>query len=403
MNQKQDLKVQVEKENQIDIRDVYKEKVKSAKTNTVNWVKRYGYWALVFVLFLLSLLLATVTVGDVYRRTNLTEEDVISRYSASGRIISDYDKIVISDLITEAQSKNEIISFKEYDKFVETISSYNYTHDGVEIRFDSLSFYLFEKEAQQIINFTNLPQWRIILMITNSILGILIIIVCMYTGLQDAQATRLIINAKDELRQASTKAARHRLRSEQYFSNLHKTQLEAIRRAELSSNGLIYEDYFDSEGRHLINNVTDEIKPIIQKALNFTIAKLSFDDISTNTTTSMKNINHLKGLKEYATHTAIKSIVAKSIIVIFFTFVSVSLIITSQSGWQIIMNIISTIVMFVAGVLEYLNAYAYVIDEYSETIQSKIRHLESFIAYVTDTIENEKSTLEKGVVDNDTR
>lgn len=148
-----------QKKQQIDIRDVYTDKTKSAKTQAVNWVKRYGYWSMIVVLFILAVLLSLITVGDVYQRTAKTQEEIFEEYVVSGHVLSEYDNLIIKDLITEAFSKDETIPYSDYDKFIENIQSYSYERtDGTQARFDSLAFYLYKKAPQKFINIQEIPE-----------------------------------------------------------------------------------------------------------------------------------------------------------------------------------------------------------------------------------------------------
>lgn len=370
-----------EKKQQIDIRDIYTEKVKSAKTQAVNWVKRYGYWSMIVVLFILAILLSFITIGDVYQRTSSTQEEVFAEYIASGHVLSEYDKLIVKDLITEAFSKDELIPYSTYDKFVENIRSYSYERaDGTLARFDSLAFYLYKKVPQKFIDFQEIPEWQIVLVAMNGVLGILVTITFMQTGIQDALVTPSLKKAKDDLRQVSANAAKKRLHAEKYFSKLYQRQLESVRRTELSLHGLIYEDYFNEEGRYKQGEYSKVVQDILDEVLKIKVAQLSFDMLATNVNNG-KDISKLVGIKDYTQKTAIRSIIMKVIVIVFFTFVSVSLIVSARTPWQVFMHLISTILMFAAGVLEYLNSYSFIVEEYVETLNSKTRHLEAFIAY----------------------
>jgi len=362
---------------QIDIRDVSIEKVKSAKTHTVSWLKRYGYWAMIIVLFVLGIFLSLITIGDVYQRTDLTEEEVYQKYISSGHIMTERDMIIVKDIIMEAYSKDEVIDFNEYERFVKNIQTYNYE----EVRFDSLSFYIYTKEAQEFINFRTLSKWRIMLVAVNSILGILATITFMQTGIQDALNTKKLKDGKKDLTQASMDASKYRLKGEEYFSKLYKNQLESVRRNELSVAGLIYEDYFDKDGRYIEGKYAEPIQNVLNEALKLRVVQLSFDVLATSITANNKDVNNFNGINQYKSKVARKSIIMKTISIIFVSFISISLIVSAQSAYQAFMNIISIILMFTAGFLEYLNAYAYIIDDYSETLSSKERHLRSFISW----------------------
>lgn len=370
-----------EKKQQIDIRDVYTEKTKSAKAQAVNWVKRYGYWSMIVVLFILAVLLSFITVGDVYQRTSKTQEEIFGEYVASGHVLTEYDTLIIKDLITEAYSKDETIPYSEYDKFIVNIQSYTYERqDGTNARFDSLAFYLYKKAPQKFINIQDVPEWQIVLIVMNGVLGILVTITFMQTGIQDALVTPGLKKAKDDLRQVSANAAKKRLHAERYFSKLYQRQLESVRRTELSLHGLIYEDYFNEEGRYKQGEYSKGVQDILDEVLKIKVAQLSFDMLATNVGNG-NGVNKLIGIKDYTQKTALRSIIMKVVIIVFFTFVSVSLIVSARTPWQVFMHLISTILMFAAGVLEYLNSYSFIVEEYVETLNSKTRHLESFVAY----------------------
>lgn len=382
-----------QKKQQIDIRDVYTETMKSAKIHAVNWVKRYGYWSMIVLLFILAVLLSFITVGDVYQRTNKTQEEVFAEYVASGHVLTEYDTLIVKDLITEAFSKDEMIPYSEYDKFIENIQSYSYERtDGTQARFDSLAFYLYKKVPQKFISFQEVAGWQIVLIVMNGILGVLVTITFMQTGIQDALATPALRKAKDALRQISTEAAKRRLFAEKYFSKLYQRQLESVRRTELSLHGLIYEDYFNEEGRYKQGEYSKVVQDILDKVLKIKVAQLSFDMLATNIS-NRNSVNKLIGIKDYTQKTAIRSIISKVVVVVFFTFVSVSLIVSARTPWQVFMHLISTILMFVAGVLEYLNSYSFIVEDYVETLNSKIRHLESFVAYCEEEELKESSKM----------
>lgn len=370
-----------EKKQQIDIRDVYTEKTKSAKAQAVNWVKRYGYWLMIVVLFILAVLLSFITVGDVYQRTSKTQEEIFAEYVASGHVLTEYDTLIIKDLITEAYSKDETIPYSEYDKLIENIQSYTYERqDGTNARFDSLAFYLYKKAPQKFINIQDVPKWQIMLIVMNGVLGILVTMTFMQTGIQDALVTPGLKKAKDDLRKVSANAAKKRLHAERYFSKLYQRQLESVRRTELSLHGLIYEDYFNEEGRYKQCEYSKGVQDILDEVLKIKVAQLSFDMLATNVGNS-NGVSRLIGIKDYTQKTALRSIIMKVVIIVFFTFVSVSLIVSARTPWQVFMHLISTILMFAAGVLEYLNSYSFVVEDYVETLNSKTRHLESFVAY----------------------
>lgn len=382
-----------QKKQQIDIRDVYTETMKSAKTHAVNWVKRYGYWSMIVLLFILAVLLSFITVGDVYQRTSKTQEEVFAEYVASGHVLTEYDTLIVKDLITEAFSKDETIPYSDYNKFIENIQSYSYERtDGTQARFDSLAFYLYKKIPQKFINFQKIPGWQIVLVAMNGVLGVLVTITFMQTGIQDALATPALKKAKDALRQISTDAAKRRLFAERYFSKLYQRQLESVRRTELSLYGLIYEDYFNDEGRYKQGEYSKVVQDILDKVLKIKVAQLSFDMLATNVG-NRNSVNKLIGIKDYTQKTAIRSIISKVVVIVFFTFVSVSLIVSARTPWQVFMHLISTILMFVAGVLEYLNSYSFIVEDYVETLNSKIRHLESFVAYCEEEELKESSKM----------
>lgn len=381
--------------NKIDIRDVYTDKTKSVKVQTVNFIKRYGYWAMIIVLFVLAILLSFITVGDVYQRIDLTEEEIFNQYVNSGHVLNEHDELIVKDLITEAFANDEIIPYYDYDKFIQNINSYAYDKlDGTQIRFDSLIFYLYTKIDQQFINFQDIPKWQIVLIIMNGVLGVLVTVTFMQTGLQDALITPSLKEAKNNLSQASADASKKRLMAEKYFAMLYQQQLESVRRTELSLHGLIYEDYFNEEGRFKNSNYDENIQKILNKVLKLKIAQLSFDLLATNIGTQ-NNVNKLIGLKDYTSKTAIRSIVSKIFAIVFFTFVSVSLIVSARTPLQMFMHLISTILMFAAGVLEYLNSYSFVVEEYVETINSKTRHLGSFISYCNEEEKLANDTRER--------
>lgn len=369
------------KTDNIDIRDVYSDKKENLSKSTVNWVKRYGYWGMIAVLFILATMLSFITVGDVYRLSDSSQEEVFDAYIDSGHILSDYDKIIVKDLIAEAFSQDELIPYSDYNKFVETIQSYRYERaDGTVARFDSLAFYLFNKEAQQFINLKQLEKWQMVLVVMNGVLGILVTITFMRTGLQDALSTKPLKDTLVKLNQVSTDAAKKRLRAEAYFARLHKNQLESVRRTEATRKGLIYEDYFDKDGRYIDGEYSDTVLKLLKPVLALSVAQLSFEALATSTGGSNSS-SKLLGISNYTRKTAARSIVTKVIMITFFTFVSVSLIVSARNLEQAFMHMISTILMFAAGVLEYLNSYSFIIDEYSETLRSRIRHLESMIEY----------------------
>lgn len=381
--------------NKIDIRDVYTDKTKSVKVQTVNFIKRYGYWAMILVLFVLAILLSFITVGDVYQRIDLTEEEIFNQYVNSGHVLNEHDELIVKDLITEAFANDEIIPYYDYDKFIQNINSYAYDKlDGTQIRFDSLIFYLYTKIDQQFINFQDIPKWQVVLIIMNGVLGVLVTVTFMQTGLQDALITPSLKEAKNNLSQVSADASKKRLMAEKYFAMLYQQQLESVRRTELSLHGLIYEDYFNEEGRFKNSNYDENIQKILNKVLKLKIAQLSFDLLATNIGTQ-NNVNKLIGLKDYTSKTAIRSIVSKIFAIVFFTFVSVSLIVSARTPLQMFMHLISTILMFAAGVLEYLNSYSFVVEEYVETINSKTRHLGSFISYCNEEEKLANDTRER--------
>lgn len=396
---KQQIDMREEKKQQIDIRDVYTEKTKSAKTHAVNWVKRYGYWSMIVVLFILAVLLSLITVGDVYQRTSKTQEEIFAEYVASGHVLTEYDTLIVKDLITEAYSKDETIPYNEYDKFIENIQSYTYERqDDTTARFDSLAFYLYKKTPQKFIDIQDVPEWKIVLIVMSGVLGVLVTITFMQTGIQDALITPSLKKAKDDLRQASINATKRRLRAERYFAKLYQRQLESVRRTELSLRGLIYEDYFNEEGRYKQGEYSKTVQDILDEVLKIKVAQLSFEMLATNVVNGKSaNKNKLITIKDYTQKTALRSIIMKVLVIVFFTFVSVSLIVSARTPLEVFMQLISTILMFAAGVLEYLNSYSFIVEEYVETLNSKTRHLEAFIAYC----EEEEELLESSKMRDD--
>lgn len=364
-----------QKKETIDIRDVYMETTKTIKQHTVNWIKRYGYWSMVIVLFFIALALSFITVGDVYKRASLTQEEVIQKYIEACDITNSQDVIIVTNLVIEAYAKDEILSQTEYKEFVKNVKSYNYDN----VRFDSIAFYLFTKEPQQFIQFQELPKWKIMLVVMTGILGVLVTITLMQTGIQDALATSFMKDKKNEHKQTSAEAAKYRLDAEDYFSRLHTKQLESVRRTELSKSGLIYEDYFDEQGRLKQEEYLDVVKKVLNSALSLRVKHITFNMIATSLSSEKQTEEKFVSIKHYASKTALKSIVLKTGLIVFFVFVSISLVVSAQDPLQAFMSIISTILMFAAGILEYLAAYSFIIDEYSESIDSKIRHLNAFI------------------------
>jgi hypothetical protein len=126
--------------------------------------------------------------------------------------------------------------------------------------------------------------------------------------------------------------------------------------------------------------------------LKIKVAQLSFDMLATNIS-NRNSVNKLIGIKDYTQKTAIRSIISKVVVIVFFTFVSVALIVSARTPWQVFMQLISTILMFAAGVLEYLNSYSFIVEDYVETLNSKIRHLESFVAYCKEEELKESSKM----------
>jgi len=226
----------------------------------------------------------------------------------------------------------------------------------------------------------------------NGILGVLVTITFMQTGIQDALITPSLKKAKNDLRQVSTNAAKKRLLAEKYFSELYRHQLESVRRTELSLHGLIYEDYFNEEGRYKQGEYSKVEQDILDEVLKIKVAQLSFDMLATNVGNG-NDASKLIRIKDYTQKTALRSIIMKVIVIVFFTFVSVSLIVSARTPWQVFMHLISTIFMFAAGVLEYLNSYSFIVEDYVETLNSKTRHLESFLAYCEEEELKESSKM----------
>ncbi len=369
-------------EKKLNLQEEYTRAKKEGKKYTYNWLKRYGYWAMIVILFTLSIVFSMITIGDVYERNDVSYTDIVKMYEDSGHIISNNDKVIISDIIVEAFSKDKVIDYNEYNKFAERVKSFNYVNsDGVPIRFDVITFYLYTKTNQEFLSFQKMESWRIALVSMNAALALLTTFVFMKTGIQDALNVEDVREKRKELTNKSSIAAKKRLYAEHYFDRLHKNKIESKRRDKLLNNGMKYEVYFDEEGilkKELM--VNSQEKKVIQQALAIRAKKLSYDKLVNHSNNESETDKH-RDIRQYQMTTGIRSITFKTIIVILFTFVSVSLIVTAQNGWQILLNLVSTIVAFVAGFLEYLNSYSFVVEEYVDTLDAQIRELEAFISW----------------------
>lgn len=394
----------------IDIRELHsdtKEKIKKS----YNALRRYGYWATIIILLVISIIFATLTIGDVYKMNDISVGDLIKKYEEAGHEISQKDKTIISDIVIEALSKDEIITYNEFDRFLERIQSYNYFDGDDEVRFDSIIFYLYTKTPQELLNFKDIEKWRLVLVIINAVLALLTTFTFMQTGIQDALNVDFIKEKRKELISVSEEAARKRMYANYYFNRVYADRLKHKRETVLLDNGLLYNTYFDEHGilRSDIS-ISDDEKKILKNVLKLRIQKVSYDNL-VNYGNSKNDEEKYRDIKEYQKSTGTKSIITKVAMVVLFTFVSVSLIVTSQNGKQVMLNLVSTIVAFVAGFLQYLNSYDFITNEYASNLDAKIRDLKAFVAWeipkelleveVVENKENEEEKIEEKEVDKD--
>lgn len=365
----------------IDIRDLHSEGKETVK-KAYNALRRYGYWTAIVILLIISILFATLTVGDIYKRNDIDLEDILQKYEDTGHELTRHDKIIIADIVMEAFSRSEIVTYNEYDKFLERIQTYNYIDvDGNMIRFDTVIFYLYTKSRQELLDFTAIEQWRLALIVINTILALLTTITFMQTGLQDGLNVEFVKDKRKELIEISEKAARKRLYANYYFSRVYLSRLRSKREIYLLDNGLLYDRYFNDEG--ILKDdvkITKEEEKVIRGALKIKVDKISYDRL-VNYDNNKEDEEKMRDIKDYQMTTGTRTIILKILMVAVFTFVSVSLIVTSQNKQQILLNLVSTILAFVAGFLQYLNSYTFVTDEYSATLDTKIRELKAFVEW----------------------
>lgn len=362
----------------IDIRELHSEGKEKAR-KAYNALRRYGYWTAIIILLIVSILFATLTIGNVYKRNDITLDEIINFYQEAGHELSPEDRVIISDIIMEAFSKDEIITYNEYDDFFERIQSYNYTtQEGKMVRFDSIIFYIYTKTNQQLLSFQYIEEWRLSLIIINTILAVLTTLTFMKTGIQDGLDVDFIKAKRKELIGVSEQAARKRMYSNYYFNKVYLSRLKNRRETLLLDNGLLYDKYFDDKGilKEGVEISEDEHK-VLKQVMKIKIESISYDKL-VNYGNTKHDEEKFYDIKEYQLKRGTRSIVLKVIMVMMFTFVSVSLIVTAQNGKQIMLNLVSTIVAFVAGFLQYLNSYTFITDEYSVTLDTKIRELKAF-------------------------
>lgn len=362
----------------IDIRELHSEGKEKAR-KAYNALRRYGYWTAIVTLLIISILFATLTIGNVYQRNDITLEEIVNLYQESGHDLLPEDRVIISDIIMEAFSKDEVITYNEYDDFFERIQSYNYTtQEGKMVRFDSIIFYIYTKTNQQLLSFQYIEEWRLALIIINAILALLTTLTFMKTGIQDGLDVDFIKAKRKELIEVSEKAARKRMYSNYYFNKVYLSRLKNRRETLLLDQGLLYDKYFDEKGilKEGVEINEDEHK-ILKQVMKIKIESISYDKL-VNYGNTKHDEEKFYDIKEYQLKRGTRSIVLKVIMVMMFTFVSVSLIVTAQNGKQIMLNLVSTIVAFVAGFLQYLNSYTFITDEYSVTLDTKIRELKAF-------------------------
>lgn len=365
----------------IDLKEAYSEGKKELK-HAYNNLRRYGYWSMIVILLLVSIIFATLTIGDVYKLNAITVDEIIDQYVNSGHVLKPEDRVIISDIVIEAFSKDEIIDYIQYDKFLERIQSYNYVDiEGRQVRFDSIIYYLYSKTPQKILDVRNIEEWRMALLITNSTLSLLMAFTFMKTGIQDSLNALPIKEKRKELIEVSRKAAKKREYADEYFAMLHLNKLKSKREAELLDKGMKYDKYFDEYG--ILNQnieVSDDESKVLKHVLQINVNRISYDKL-VNYGNSKKDEEVFRDIKDYQVSTGAKRIALKTLLVILFTFVGISLIVTAQNGRQIMLNLVSTVIALVAGFLEYLNSYTFVTDEYSETLEFQIRELQAFVEW----------------------
>jgi ABC-type multidrug transport system fused ATPase/permease subunit len=365
----------------IDLKETYSDAKKEIK-QIYNNLRRYGYWSMIVVLLIISIVFATLTIGDVYKLNDITTDEIIEQYVKSGHILRTEDRVIISDIVIEASSKDTIIAYNEYDKFLERIQMYNYIdNEGRQVRFDSIIYYLYSKTPQKILDIRNIEEWRMALLVTNSTLAVLMAFTFMKTGIQDALNAQPLREKRKELIEISRKAAKKRIYADEYFSRLHLNKLKSKRETELLDKGMQYDKYFDEYG--ILNEdikVSEDESKVLKAVLKINVNRISYDKL-VNYGNSKKDEEIFRDIKEYQLSTGARNIVIKTLMVIMFTFVGVSLIVTAQNGRQIMLNLVSTVIALVAGFLEYLNSYTFVTDEYSETLEFQIRELQAFVEW----------------------
>ncbi len=369
------------KKNTIKLVDSYVEGKKRTK-HMYNRLRRFGYWAIIAILLAISVVFSTLAIGDVYKLNDISVEEIINLYETSGHIVTPKDKTIISDIVIEVNSKEDIIDFNEYNNLFERIQSYNYENsDGDEVRFDTIMFYLYTRTNQKLFSLQTIEEWRLALIIINSILALLMTITFMKTGIQDGLNVKELKDKRKELIDISMIASKKRLYADYYFNKLYLNKLSGKRETLLLDAGLLYTNYFDEDGllkKDLELNEMEE--KALKKVLSVKINKLSYDKLVNHGNVKGDNETH-RDIDEYQKTTAIYKIIVKIVMVMIFTFVSVSLIVTAQSGRQILLNLVSVFMSFIAGFLEYLNSYTFIVDEYSETLDFQIRELSAFVEW----------------------
>lgn len=380
----------------INFKDEYVEKTGEIKRNLKAKIKSLGYWLSSAILLLIVVIISVVRVGDIYRRIDLIEGDINTTalkikadYINSGYVLTPYEESLLMTVIYEGLAQPDVITDKAFEKLFDNVSKMTIDkEDGTKVSFNSVLYLIYQRESQQIISFSQIESWQWIIISLNVVVGVLLVLTFIGAGVQEGLATDLITNKKEIQRNLSLKANKYRNLASDYFKQLYLAQLKYERSSILSNRGFEYSKFFTEDGG-LIEDIdikkieNKNLKQALKKCLSLRLKTLSFAQVAT-LTEGGDDKERFYSINKYVAKKGISAGARKSIMSGLFSFVSVALVLSTQSTLQIVFGISCAVFMFVASYIEYLNSYAYVTSTYVSTIDLCILHLEGIIQYGQD-------------------
>lgn len=167
-----------------------------------------------------------------------------------------------------------------------------------------------------------------------------------------------------------------------FCNSENKRAVRDIRIRILSSAGLKYTDFFDSEGNLLNVNEPQEKqkKKAYKKALRVKIRHLSPSDLTTDVGESNEPFDFGKSKRSYAKGKSIGDGIVKLVMAVIFGYFGVGL----SNGIDLaslIWHSLQIILYISSGIIQMYTSYMWVTDEYRGSIIKKIDYLQKFKLY----------------------